>query len=112
MGRLAPIIRLPMRWAPVGPGCCPYCTPNWMSGQISRCASCAAASAQLAQREIWPDIQLGVQYGQQPGPTGAQRMGSLMIGASLPIYTKNRQLQLREEANAMSAMAAADLVAM
>jgi len=72
----------------------------------------AAASAQLAQREIWPDIQLGVQYGQQPGPTGAQRMGSLMIGASLPIYAKNRQLQLREEANAMSAMAAADLGAM
>jgi len=32
-----------------------------------------------------------------------------MIGASLPIYAKNRQLQLREEANAMSAMAAADL---
>ena len=28
----------------------------------------ADASAQLAQREIWPDLQVGVQYGQQPGP--------------------------------------------
>ena len=72
----------------------------------------ADASAQLAQREIWPDVQLGVQYGQQPGPGGAQRMGSLMIGASLPIYAKNRQLERREEANAMRAMAVSDLAAM
>ena len=35
-----------------------------------------------------------------------------MIGASLPIYAKSRQYQLREEANAMRAMAAADLAAM
>lgn len=72
----------------------------------------ADAAAQLAQREIWPDFQLGVQYGQQPGPNGAQRMGSLMVAASLPIYAKSRQLQMREEANAMRAMAIADLAAM
>ena len=72
----------------------------------------ADASAQLAQRQIWPDLQLGVQYGQQPGPNGAQRMGSLMIAATLPIYAKSRQYQLREEANAMHAMAVSDLAAM
>jgi outer membrane protein TolC len=72
----------------------------------------ADAAARLAQREIWPDLQVGVQYGQQPGPSGAQRMGSLMVGASLPIFAKSRQLQMREETNAMRAMAAADLAAM
>ena len=72
----------------------------------------ADASSRLAQREIWPDLQMGVQYGQQPGPMGTQRMGSLMVGASLPIFAKSRQLQMRVEANAMRAMAAADLAAM
>ena len=72
----------------------------------------ANASAVLARREIWPDLQLGVQYGQQRGLTGPQRMGSLMIGAALPIFATSRQLQMREEANAMHAMAAADLASM
>ena len=72
----------------------------------------AAATGKLAEKEIWPDIQFGLQYGRQPGPSGAQRMGSLMVGASLPIHAKDRQLQMREEANAMHAMATADLAAM
>ena len=72
----------------------------------------ADASARLARKEIWPDLQMGVQYGQQPGPTGAQRMGSLMIGASLPVFANSRQFQLREEADAMRAMATADVAAM
>ena len=72
----------------------------------------ADAAGRLAQREIWPDLQVGVQYGQQPGPGGAQRMGSLMVGASLPIHAKDRQLQMREEANATRAASAADLAAL
>jgi cobalt-zinc-cadmium efflux system outer membrane protein len=72
----------------------------------------ANASVELARREIWPDLQVGVQYGQQRGLMGPQRMGSLMIGASLPIFATSRQLQMREEANAMHAMAAADLTSM
>ena len=72
----------------------------------------ANASVELARREIWPDLQLGVQYGQQRGLMGPQRMGSLMIGAALPIFAKSRQLQMRDEANAMRAMAAADLASM
>lgn len=72
----------------------------------------ARAGERLARREIWPDLQLGVQYGQRGGAMGRERMGSLMIGASLPIFARQRQLRMREEAAAMQAMALADLRAM
>ena len=72
----------------------------------------ADASAELARREIWPDLQVGLQYGRQRGPMGPQNMGSLMVGASLPIFAGSRQLQMREETNAMRAMAAAELASM
>lgn len=69
-------------------------------------------SAQLARREIWPDLTLGVQYGQRSAEMGTERMGSLMVGASVPVFASQRQLRMREEASAMQAMARADLVAM
>jgi outer membrane protein TolC len=84
----------------------------------------ATASARLARRELLPDLQIGVQYAQRGGTmagTGTtdmpaerttERMGSLMIGASIPIFARDRQLQMRNEANAMKAMAEADLAAM
>jgi len=72
----------------------------------------AEAEVRLAQREIWPDLQLGVQYGQRGGVTGLERMGSLMVGASVPIFAGSRQYKMREETEAMRAMAAADLAAM
>jgi outer membrane protein TolC len=72
----------------------------------------ADASARLAAREIWPDLQVGVQYGQRGGAMGTERMGSLMIGASLPVFAGSRQLRMREEAQAMKAMAVADLLGM
>ncbi|HLA90556.1 MAG TPA: TolC family protein [Gemmatimonadaceae bacterium] len=72
----------------------------------------AEAAARLARREIWPDLQLGAQLGRQPGLGGGQSMASLMVGASLPVFAKSRQLQMREEADAMRAMAAADLASM
>lgn len=72
----------------------------------------AQARTKLARREIWPDLQVGVQYGQRGGVMGTERMGSLMIGASLPIFAGKRQLQMREEAAAMRQMAAADLAAL
>jgi outer membrane protein TolC len=72
----------------------------------------AVSSVDLARREIWPDLQVGVQYGQRSGEMGTERMASLMIGASLPIFARSRQLRMREEATAMQAMAAADLEAM
>ncbi len=69
-------------------------------------------SARLVRREIWPDLTLGVQYGQRSAEMGIERMGSLMVGASLPVFASQRQLRMREEASAMQAMARADLAAM
>ena len=83
----------------------------------------AEASERLARRELLPDLQVGLQYGQRGGsmtdattgePMGrtTDRMGSLMIGATVPIFARSRQLRMREEAGAMSRMARADLLAM
>ena len=72
----------------------------------------AEASQQLARREIWPDLQVGVQYAQQGTEMGTERMGSLMLGASIPVFARDRQLRMREEASAMTRMARADLAVM
>ena len=87
----------------------------------------AVAQSKLAHREIWPDLTVGVQVGQQrvtmpagtdaggmpiPGERRTERMGSLMIGATLPIFARSRQLRMREEMAAMQRMAEADLAAM
>lgn len=72
----------------------------------------AAAGERLARSDIWPDLQLGIQYGQRGGVMGTERMTSLMVGASLPIFARDRQFQMRAEAAAMTAMAHADLTAM
>lgn len=72
----------------------------------------AESDTRRASRELWPDLQVGVQYGQRAGMTGVARMASLMVGASIPIFAKSRQLRMRDEADAMQAMAAADLASM
>lgn len=72
----------------------------------------ATTAEELARREIWPDLQVGVQYGQQRGAMGIGRMGSLMLGASIPVFARDRQLQMRTEAGAMREMARAELTAM
>lgn len=72
----------------------------------------AQADAALARRELWPDLEVGVQYGQRRMEMGTDRMGSLMIGASVPVFARSRQLQMREEAAAMQAMASAELESM
>jgi outer membrane protein TolC len=72
----------------------------------------ADAGVRLARREIWPDFQVGVQYGQRPMDQGTDRMISLMLGFNLPIFAGSRQLAMRREATAMRQMAAADLDAM
>lgn len=72
----------------------------------------AKAAERLARRELWPDLVVGVQLGQQRGDMGTERMGSLMLGATVPIFARDRQLQMRSEAAAMRAMARADVEAM
>jgi outer membrane protein, heavy metal efflux system len=81
------------------------CAPAFSIGRS------AAAGERLARRELWPDFTLGIQYGQR-SDMGVERMGSVMVGASLPIFASRRQLRMREEAGAMHAMALADLAAM
>ncbi|MBL8984433.1 MAG: TolC family protein [Gemmatimonadetes bacterium] len=84
--------------------------PMVLAGEAD--VSAASTAEQLARREIWPDLQIGVQYGQRGGPLGTERMGSLMLGASIPIFARSRQLQMRAEAGAMRAMAQSELAAM
>lgn len=73
----------------------------------------AAEAAQLrARREIWPDLQLGAQYGQRPMEGGTDRMVSLMLGFSVPIWAGRRQSQMRRETEAMWFGAEAELRAM
>ncbi|MGE5926507.1 MAG: TolC family protein, partial [Gemmatimonadota bacterium] len=72
----------------------------------------ADASLRLARREIWPDLELGVRYGQRPMDGGTDRMLSLMLGVNVPVFAGRRQLAMRREAEAMRAMATADLAAM
>ncbi|HEX6308004.1 MAG TPA: TolC family protein [Longimicrobiales bacterium] len=72
----------------------------------------AGTRAALVRREIWPDPVIGVAYGQRSGEMGTERMGSAMIGFSIPIFAKSRQLRMRDEAAAMQAMARAELADM
>jgi outer membrane protein TolC len=83
-----------------------------MSRAGERDLEAANAQARLARREIWPDLTVGLQYGRQSGEMGTERMGSLMLGASVPVFAGRRQLRMREETDAMRKMAAADLAAM
>jgi outer membrane protein TolC len=69
----------------------------------------ADAMVDLARRELVPDLMVGIQYGQRSAEMGTERMGSLMLGASVPIFAGRRQFRMRDEAAAMRAMAAADL---
>ena len=78
----------------------------------------ARTRLRLARREIWPDLAVGFEYGQRRatadamGDAGTERMGSLMLGFTLPVFAGQRQLKMREEARAMEQMAAADLTNM
>jgi cobalt-zinc-cadmium efflux system outer membrane protein len=69
----------------------------------------ASVMSQRARRELIPDLVLGVQYGQRRDAMGTERMGSLMIGAAVPLFAGRRQQKWRDEADAMRAMAEADL---
>ena len=85
----------------------------------------ASQMSRLARRELIPDLQVGLQLAR--GTTSmteiddmgvpmiarrTEQMGSLMVGASIPIFARSRQLKMREEAEAMRQMASADLLAM
>ncbi len=63
----------------------------------------------LAHRQIWPDLTLGVSYGQRNRGLGTERMGSAMVGFTLPVHAGSRQYAARDEAAAMERLADAEL---
>ena len=69
----------------------------------------AQKSAALADKQIWPDLTFGVTYGQRDQASGPVRMGSAMVGFSLPIHAGSRQYASRNEAAAMERLAQARL---
>lgn len=70
----------------------------------------ADALTRRAGREIWPDLTIGVIYGQRPmADGGTDRMASFMLGFTLPLMAGGKQRQMEKEARAMAAMSAADL---
>jgi outer membrane protein TolC len=66
----------------------------------------AEASLSAARREIYPDLQIGIQYQQRPQ---FPNMVSLMIGANLPIFAGSKQLAMRGQMSAMRDMSQAEL---
>jgi outer membrane protein TolC len=80
-----------------------------MLGRSRAAVARAGAEVDLARRELWPDLSIGAGYGQRAGDMGTERMGSLMIGFSLPVFAGARQLRMRDEASAMESMAEAEL---
>lgn len=79
--------------------------------QESEAALAAAAhAARRARAEAWPDLVVGAQLGANRSLDGMREtMGSLMLGASLPVFARDRQHRMRQEAGAMETMARADL---
>jgi outer membrane protein, heavy metal efflux system len=70
----------------------------------------AGALSRKAGREIWPDVTVGLIYGQRPmSDGGTDRMASFMLGFNLPLTAGGKQRQMEKEARAMEAMSAADL---
>lgn len=72
----------------------------------------AGLSERLAGRELWPDLEVGLQYGWRGMEDRTMHMASLMLGVRVPIWAGSRQQAMRREAEAMREMAAADLQAM
>jgi outer membrane protein TolC len=87
----------------------------WAAGSRARLRSAqarverSAHEAALMRREIWPDLTVGLQYGQRPMEEGTERMASVMVGFSLPVFAGSRQYRMRDEAEAMRRMAGAEL---
>ncbi len=64
----------------------------------------AAAGYRESRRELFPDLMVGVSYGQRPR---YDDMVTLMVGFSIPLWASSRQLPLRREMQATQAAAEA-----
>jgi len=68
-------------------------------------AAAAAFAYRQARRELFPDVTVGLAYGQRPQ---FDNMASLMLGIRVPLWARSRQLPMRKEMQAMAAMADAE----
>jgi len=69
----------------------------------------ARANEDAARRMSIPDLTVGLSYGQR---TGAPDVVSAMVGVSVPVFARSRQLKMREEYRAMREMAEGEIAAM
>jgi outer membrane protein TolC len=69
----------------------------------------AASATARADREIWPDLRVGLAYGQRDRGLGMERMGSAMVGFTLPVFAGSRQHALKDAAAAEGRAAEARL---
>jgi cobalt-zinc-cadmium efflux system outer membrane protein len=69
----------------------------------------ARASEDAARRMLLPDLTVGLSYGQR---TGSPDLVSAMVGVSVPIFARSRQLRMRDETRAMRTMNEAEVAAM
>jgi outer membrane protein TolC len=69
----------------------------------------AESATSRAEREIWPDLRVGVAYGQRDRGFGTERMGSVLVGVTLPIFAGSRQHALKNAAAAEGRAAEARL---
>lgn len=63
----------------------------------------------LARKQVWPDLTVGVHYGQRDEDEDTRRMASFLVGFNLPVFAGSRQLRMRDEALALERVAAATL---
>jgi len=68
---------------------------------------------QRVASERWPDLEVGLGYGQQPmfGESGTDRMVSLSIGGRIPLWSRPARQAMEREAAAMERMASAEATA-
>jgi outer membrane protein TolC len=69
----------------------------------------AGSSKALAEKAIWPDLTVGLQYALGRMEGDPRSMGGASVGFSVPIHAGKRQKKLREEAAALERMTMAQL---
>jgi cobalt-zinc-cadmium efflux system outer membrane protein len=64
----------------------------------------AGTRKDLAKKNIWPDLTIGLQYGLGRMAGDYKSMGGASVGFSIPLYAGKRQFKARDEAAAIEAM--------
>jgi len=60
----------------------------------------AESAVELAHKDIWPDLTVGLQYAQRPTDDGRKHMGGAVLGFSIPVFAGSKQHRARDEAEA------------